>query len=166
MESWTIHETLAHNVRAYRQLRGLDQAELGHRMQSLGHLWRQVTVSEVERRQRSVSVPEMIALTLALGVTVEQLLDPRGPERRRGPRLALADHIAKITGDSGDTLRRQLQPLDPDDRLTIDPDDVTALLCLNNVYPDVDWDPIRHTLRRVEWIHGGPDAADAEEATS
>ena len=81
----------------------MEQGKLARRMQSLGHMWRQVTVSEVERGQRNVTVPELVALTLALGATVEQLLDPRGPERRRGPSLALSDRTVKISEDTGET---------------------------------------------------------------
>jgi hypothetical protein len=35
-------------------------------------------------------VPELLALATVLGVTVERLLDPSGPERLAGPKLALA----------------------------------------------------------------------------
>jgi hypothetical protein len=34
---------------------------------------------------------ELLKLALALGTTIEQLLDTRGPERIRGPHLALYD---------------------------------------------------------------------------
>ena len=44
-----VAEMVAGNVRAFRQLRGIDQAVLARRMESLGIGWRQVTVSEVER---------------------------------------------------------------------------------------------------------------------
>ena len=59
-------------------------------MELLGISWRQVTVSEVEREHRNVTVPELLALAVALGTTIEQLLDPRGPERIRGPWLSLS----------------------------------------------------------------------------
>ena len=48
-------------------------------------------MSEVERAQRNVTVAELLALTLALETTIEQLLDTRGPERKRGPHMALYD---------------------------------------------------------------------------
>lgn len=87
----TVAETVAGNVRAFRQLRGMDQAQLARRMYSLSMSWSRVTVSEVERGQRNVTVAELLKLALALGTTMEQLLDTRGPERIRGPQLALYD---------------------------------------------------------------------------
>jgi hypothetical protein len=47
-------------------------------MELLSISWRQVTVSEVEREHRNVTVPELLALAVALGTTIEQLLDPSG----------------------------------------------------------------------------------------
>jgi transcriptional regulator with XRE-family HTH domain len=87
----TVKEAVADNVRAFRQLRGWDQADLARRMYSLNMSWSRVTVSEVERSQRNVTVAELLKLALALGTTIEQLLDTRGPERIRGPHLALYD---------------------------------------------------------------------------
>jgi transcriptional regulator with XRE-family HTH domain len=87
----TVKETVAGNIRAFRQLRGMDQADLARRMYSLSMSWSRVTVPEVERRERNVTVAELLKLALALGTTIEQLLDTRGPERIRGPRLALYD---------------------------------------------------------------------------
>jgi transcriptional regulator with XRE-family HTH domain len=88
----TVVETVAGNVRAYRHLRSLSQADLARRMYSLGMFpWSRVTVSEVERGQRNVTVAELLALAFVLDTTIEQLLDTRGPERIRGPHMALYD---------------------------------------------------------------------------
>jgi transcriptional regulator with XRE-family HTH domain len=88
-EFTTVAESVGGNIRAYRQLRGLDQDALARRMWSLGIRWRRVTVSEVEHDRRNVTGPELLWLALALETTVVRLLDPRGPERLKGPGLYL-----------------------------------------------------------------------------
>jgi transcriptional regulator with XRE-family HTH domain len=75
----TVKETIASNVRTYRQLRGIEQSTLARHMQSVGFAWRQVTVSEVERGERNVTVSELFGLALNLDTTVEKLIDTRGP---------------------------------------------------------------------------------------
>jgi transcriptional regulator with XRE-family HTH domain len=89
-----ITDVLAANVRAYRQLRRTEQEDIAERMNTLGHAWRRVTVSEVERGKRNVTVPELMGLVLVLGASIQQLLDPRGPEERSGPNIAVNDDIA------------------------------------------------------------------------
>jgi transcriptional regulator with XRE-family HTH domain len=77
-----VADALADNLRAYRLLNGLDQQYVADRMRRLGHPWRRVTVSEVERGLRNVTVPELLTLVLVFGATVEELLDPRRPDQR------------------------------------------------------------------------------------
>jgi transcriptional regulator with XRE-family HTH domain len=79
-----VADALADNLRAYRLLSQLEQNDVAERMQRLGHPWRRVTVSEVERGRRNVTVPELLALALLLGTTVQELLDPRRPDQRAG----------------------------------------------------------------------------------
>jgi transcriptional regulator with XRE-family HTH domain len=125
----TVKEAVADNVRAFRQLRGMDQADLARRMYSLSMSWSRVTVSEVERGQRNVTVAELLKLALALGTTMEQLLDTRGPERIRGPQLALYDRSE-----------------DPTERtpfhIVLPPTAVSALVCThpNDPYLVAEWD--------------------------
>jgi transcriptional regulator with XRE-family HTH domain len=125
----TVKEAVADNVRAFRQLRGMDQAELARRMYSLSMSWSRVTVSEVERGQRNVTVAELLKLALALGTTMEQLLDTRGPERIRGPQLALYDRSE-----------------DPTERtpfhIVLPPTAVPALVCTHpsDPYLVAEWD--------------------------
>jgi transcriptional regulator with XRE-family HTH domain len=81
-------EILADNVRIWRGLRGLSQAQLADRMSRLGHGWSESIVGFVERGQRNVTVDELIGLTIALNVRqLGSLLDPLGPEgeHRYGP---------------------------------------------------------------------------------
>jgi transcriptional regulator with XRE-family HTH domain len=138
----TVKETVADNVRAYRQLRGWDQAELARRMYSLSMSWSRVTVSEVERGQRNVTVAELLKLALALRTTMEQLVDTRGPERISGPHLALYDRSE-----------------DPADRtpfhIALPPEAVPALVCTHpsTPYPVAEWDD--HWLSHLHIVDKG-----------
>ena len=158
----TVAEVLAGNVRAYRLLRNLDQRQLGSRMTNLGQSWRQATVSDVERVRRNVTVPELVALTLCLGASVEQLLDPRGPERRTGPRLLIKDREIEYAGDeeAGD-LVRSVAPLAPSaERPTVDPRDVSGLVCSHKVYVEVQWGHDGGPLKFIDFHEGRPDLTD------
>ena len=125
-------------------------------MQTLGCAWRQVTVSEVERRQRSVTVPELAALTLALGVTVAQLLDPRGPERIRGPKLMLVAGPGHIDTVAPGTLGPG--SLNPGDTVTygslaaIHAADLGALVCQHEALIEVEWDAARQIMCRLRFV--------------
>jgi len=119
MPTKMVRETVADNVRGFRQLRGIDQATLARRMEGLGYDWRQVTVSEIENDQRNVTVAELLGLALALETSIEQLLDPRGPERARGPWLS----FGKGRGT-----------------YAIPGTHVVNLVCTHALYPIVQWD--------------------------
>jgi transcriptional regulator with XRE-family HTH domain len=93
---------LAKNVRAFRLLRQLEQTEVAERMSYFRHRWVRETVSQTERGRRNVSVDELVSLSLALGATIDQLLDPRGPERREGPNLALVRGATLVPVDKPD----------------------------------------------------------------
>jgi len=83
--SMFLSQIVARNVRAYRALQGLHQAELARLLTRLGHGWVAGTVSEVERNGRSVTVDELAGLAAALRTSVAALLDPCGPQRSEGP---------------------------------------------------------------------------------
>jgi hypothetical protein len=78
---------------------------------------------------------------LALEVTLEQLLDTRGPEGRRGPRLSLSKGpgLTKVSEDD----EPSYQVLSP----AIPPEDVTALVCSHEAYAEVEWDDKQHYKR-------------------
>jgi transcriptional regulator with XRE-family HTH domain len=117
----TVAETVAGNIRAYRQLRGLEQSALAQRMRAIGIPWRQATVSETERNQRNVSVTELLGLAIALNATVEQFVDTRGPASRVGPQLVLSDQ------------------LDEPAAIPFLPSSVTVLVCPHKLYAEVEW---------------------------
>jgi transcriptional regulator with XRE-family HTH domain len=139
VQTKTVAEIVADNVRAFRQLRGIDQAALARRMEGLGIGWRQVTVSEVERDQRNVTVSELLGLAFALGTTIEQLLDPRGPERIRGPWLSFSE-LPEVRLNAGDGI------LDG-----IPGTHVTGLVCTHADYPVVEWDDDTGKIKSYWW---------------
>jgi transcriptional regulator with XRE-family HTH domain len=130
-----VAETVAGNIRAYRQLRGLEQAALARRMLSLGFTWRQVTVSDIERNQRDVTVAELLGLAVALDTTIENLVDTRGPEGRRGPDLLISDRPALADGPVLDG--QVVEPFDR--RIDLPPASVSALVCPHKLYAETEW---------------------------
>jgi transcriptional regulator with XRE-family HTH domain len=135
MQKQTVAETVAGNIRAYRQLRGLEQAALARRMQSLRVPWHRATVSEVERNQRSVTITELLALTVALGTTIEDLVHTPGPGGRRGPNLLISDQPPPPAGPviGGHVV----EPFDR--RIDLPPASVSALVCPHKLYAETEW---------------------------
>jgi transcriptional regulator with XRE-family HTH domain len=117
-----VTDVLADNLRAFRLLRRMEQDGVAEQMNYLGQQWTRQTISDIERGRRNVSVEELVGFTLVLGATIEQLLDPRGPERRTGPRLALAR--------GGKTWGAPRQVME---EFTVDPADVSGLVCEHKV---------------------------------
>lgn len=72
-----ISQVFGENVRAERVRQDRLQDEVAEGMVELGHGgWSRVTVSNVERAQRTVSLDEFVALSIVLGVRPLDLLDP------------------------------------------------------------------------------------------
>jgi transcriptional regulator with XRE-family HTH domain len=79
-------EIVAENVRTWRGVRRLSQAELAARMSGLGHPWTESIVGFVERGQRNVTVDEYVGLHFALELDgFGALLDPLGIEGEMRP---------------------------------------------------------------------------------
>jgi transcriptional regulator with XRE-family HTH domain len=133
----TVAETVARNIQTYRGIRKLDQVRLARRMESLGIPWRRVTVSEVERGRRNVTLTEALGLALALEVTVEQLVDPRGTDswRLAGPSLVLTDAVDNPDLPAGS---------------------VAALLCRHILYAENFWDGDEWNGVAVQHVDGSP----------
>lgn len=83
--SWarSLAEVVAFNVRGYRALRELSQSGLAERMTIYGYRWTTATVSEIERVTRNVTLDELLCLSMSLGVTISDLLDPSGIDGRQ-----------------------------------------------------------------------------------
>ncbi len=118
----TIAEVIGANIRAHRSMQGIDQKRLAADMNLIGHPWHRATVSEVERGRRNVTVAELLALTVLLHVPVLWLLDPCGPTGSWGRRA----------------LEISLDPGSHQARVTVSPDDLSALICDHAAGAEVD----------------------------
>jgi transcriptional regulator with XRE-family HTH domain len=128
VQKQTVTETVASNIRARRHFRGMEQAELAVRMQSLGFAWRRATVSDIERNKRNVSLTEALGLAVALGTTIEELIDTRGGGQR-GPHLLISDRPPLPDG-----------PIESfDRRVDLPPASVSALVCPHKLYAETEW---------------------------
>ncbi len=71
----TLGAEIARAVRELREDRGWSQEQLAAEMASLGFRWSRMTVTEVEgRRQRSVSIEELLGLAHVFDVGLRRLL--------------------------------------------------------------------------------------------
>jgi len=70
-----LSDVVARNVRTWRSLRDLKQADLAARMAGLGHAWTQSIASQVELARRHVTADELLGLALSLEVAPPDLLD-------------------------------------------------------------------------------------------
>ena len=153
MTTWTttctIAEAVASNIRTYRQLRDLDQGRLARRMQNAGYAWRQVTVSELERNRRDLSIAEAVGLAYVLNVTVGAIGSAR-TERMRGPSLTLSgqrtltEGLTRVSEEGEAVDRRVLGP-------SVAPENVTLLVCAHEGYADARWDDDQQ-LQQLEFI--------------
>jgi transcriptional regulator with XRE-family HTH domain len=98
---------VATNVAAYRSFHRLSQTDLAEAMRAFGHpKWTRSTVSAVERAERQITLDELPALAICLGLPPMGLLDPgalpTGDERDldygTGRRIAYPLARAWITG--------------------------------------------------------------------
>lgn len=69
-----LSDVVGKNVASARVFAALTQDDLAERMRAFGHGWHGTTTGQVERGLRVVTVEELLALALALGVTVYYLL--------------------------------------------------------------------------------------------
>jgi transcriptional regulator with XRE-family HTH domain len=140
----SVDEVLAANIRGTRRRRfwdqrlkvdaaewqpdavadDLEQAHVAARMRDLGHRWVKQTVSEVERGNRRVTAAELLSLTVVLGATIADLLDP---------------HDNKLA-------------LDPAGRVQVDSADLVALVCGHGRRAVAIWSgEEKATLAKVEF---------------
>lgn len=78
-----LGKVVGDNLRTWRVLRRLSQDEMARRMTEIGSPWGQPAVSTVERGVRDLTIVELGAAALVLGVDLGTLLDPAGVEGRQ-----------------------------------------------------------------------------------
>jgi transcriptional regulator with XRE-family HTH domain len=72
-----LSDAVAEKVRGYRLLRRMKQDKVAEDMRKLRHhTWTRQTVSDVERVQRNLTVDELVGLSIVLGLSLNELLDP------------------------------------------------------------------------------------------
>ncbi len=107
-----INGRVAASLRALRRARGLSQ----HDLAQLGGVTASA-ISQAERGERGLSLGTLAQLSLALGITIDDLLHGDGPEvyriGRRPDDLHGGEHIATLLGDEGSGLRIDLVHLGP-----------------------------------------------------
>lgn len=109
-------------------------------MRVYGHRWRRATVSEVERARRNVTGPELLALVMILGVSVQELLDPHGPAGAWG-RLALSISV---------------DPRADDGWVGIEPEYLSALICLHKSGAEIEREARRlDQIQVIQKWHSG-----------
>lgn len=103
-----LSDLVGENIRAAREFASLSKEDLATRMKALGHGWYGPTVTKVERGQRLVTVEELPALALALGVSVYFLLrvEPVGDTEKSQIDLGPDSMIPTLPRDGVDRLYR------------------------------------------------------------
>jgi transcriptional regulator with XRE-family HTH domain len=90
----TPAEVVASNIRSWRRVRNLTQAQLAERMSALDYPWlSEGVLGFIERGDRTVTVDELLTLALVLGVDVPTLLDPTGIDGTGTSRLHVVKEI-------------------------------------------------------------------------
>jgi transcriptional regulator with XRE-family HTH domain len=98
---------VANIIRARTEL-GLSQKTLGNRMKALGFSWRQQIVNAVETGERRLQVDELLGLTIALKITLQELLSPSEGDRETlvvlpSGETVTADYVTRLVyGQSRD----------------------------------------------------------------
>jgi len=80
-QSAELLEILAENIRSFRREKGISQEDLAD-MCSLHRTY----IGSIERRERNVTIASLAVLAEALGVSVPELLTPRGHGKNRNSR--------------------------------------------------------------------------------
>jgi len=77
----TVAEVIGDRIRHYRHRRGWRQLDLMGALADLGLSWTRQTITYVENGARSLTATELVAVALALRVSVAELLDPAATKR-------------------------------------------------------------------------------------
>jgi transcriptional regulator with XRE-family HTH domain len=108
-----INGRVAASLRALRRARGLSQQDLAQLAGVTAS-----AISQAERGERGLSLGTLAELSLALGITIDDLLHGGGPEayrigRRPDDPLHSSEHIMALLGDEGSGLKIDLVHLGP-----------------------------------------------------
>lgn len=71
---------VGHNVRKYRQMRGLSQQTLSNRLETLAIYICRGSSSRIEDKQRTVTDLELYGLSQILNVPIEKFFEPEEPK--------------------------------------------------------------------------------------
>lgn len=94
----TTASRFARNVRARREVRGMSQGDLAQAVADQGHpSFRQQTIAEIESGNRQVKLDEAVALSRALGISLDSLMRPAGLTRQAGGLLDAAREAREAT---------------------------------------------------------------------
>jgi transcriptional regulator with XRE-family HTH domain len=93
----TVAEVVGDRIRHYRHRKGWRQVDLVGTLADLGLSWTRQTITYVENGARTLTTPELVAVALALRVSVDELLDPPVSQR-----MALRATWAWLTLDGDD----------------------------------------------------------------
>jgi transcriptional regulator with XRE-family HTH domain len=108
-------EIFARRLREARESSGISQDALAQHMTEIGFKFHQTTVNKIERGERKVPVGEAIALADAIGVSLEQMLEPEDPEFEALTRttevsiLRLLDTTDRVVKSVDELWRAQLE---------------------------------------------------------
>lgn len=72
----SVAEVIGNRIRHYRHRKDWRQVDLVGALRDLGLGWTRQTITYVETGARSLTAAELVAVALALGVSVVELLDP------------------------------------------------------------------------------------------
>jgi transcriptional regulator with XRE-family HTH domain len=75
-------KVVGRNISAARGRLQASQTSLAKRMRSLGYEWHQQTLANAEKGTRRVDASELLGLTLALDITMRQLLEPQPMDKQ------------------------------------------------------------------------------------
>lgn len=105
----------AANMRARRELNKMSQADLARAMTDMGYPFRQQTVADVEVGNRNVKLDEALALSRALGISIDNLVRPAGLTRQASELLDASRQLREATRQARhwaterDAARRRLE---------------------------------------------------------
>ncbi len=108
-----INGRVAASLRALRRARGLNQQDLAQLAGVTAS-----AISQAERGERGLSLGTLAQLSVALGITIDDLLHGSGPEvyrigRRPDDPQLYSDHVMALLGEEGSGLRIDLVHLGP-----------------------------------------------------